>query len=205
MTTILTMCHIMSFVTKMYATCLKQLNIVIVAHYGICNWKLIIHNWKNQSLICEFRVIICLPLFMVYALPTCASPQAYFALPPSPPPPPILLHNSPILFCPLAIYFVMLLVYLIFYLLWFAPPLIAYFTMPIAYLITYFCQPLRIFIYHQFPPTLPPILSLNTCCLPISPHAYFVIMFILNLPSPSTTLCASVGMWSYWASSHLFG
>jgi hypothetical protein len=85
-TTILTMCHIMSFVTKICATCLKQLNIVIVAHCGIYNWKLTIHNWKNQSLICKFLVIICLPSFLVYVLPTCASSQAYFALPPSPPP-----------------------------------------------------------------------------------------------------------------------
>ncbi len=117
----------------------------------------------------------------------------------------ILLHHSPILFCPFAIYFIMLLAYLIFYLLWFAPPLIAYFTMPIAFLLTFFCQPLRIFIYHQFPPTSPPFFSLSTYCLPISPHVYFGIMFIFNWPSPSTTPCASVGMWSYWTSSHLFG
>jgi len=114
-----------------------------------------------------------------------------------PPPQPLLLHHSPISFCPLTIYFVILLVYLFFYLLWFAPPLIAYFTMPIACLVTYFCQPLRVFIYHQFLPTLPPFFSLSTYCLPFSPYTYFVIMFILNLLSPSTTPCASVGMWCY--------
>ncbi len=190
----------MSFVTKIYATCLKQLNIVIVAYCGIYDWKLIIHNWKNQSFICKFLVIICLPSFWVLFYPHVHHHKH------------ILLCTSPPYFVIPFTYFVLPPCYLLHYatclshllLLWLALHLIAYFTMPIACFVTYFCQPLRIFIYHQFPPTSPPFFSLSTYCLPISPHVYFVIMFIFNLPSP-TTLCASVGMWSFWVSRHLFG